>query len=65
MREKVELTQRNVELLVLENPVNRTELEENLRKTKFLSTLNKWKRNKRISLGMGRVNPSPIKSRAG
>lgn len=65
MIEKVELAQRIVEPLVIENPVNRTELEENVRKTKFLDTLNKWKRNKKISLGMGQVKPSPIKSRTG
>ena len=65
MIEKVELAQRIVELLVIENPVNRTELEENVRKTKFLDTLNKRKRNKKISLGMGQVKPSQIKSRTG
>lgn len=45
MIENIELAQRIVEPLVIENPVNRTELEENVRKTKFLDNLNKCKRN--------------------
>ena len=57
MIEKAELAQRIVEPLIIQNPVNRIELEENVRKTKFLDTLNKWKRNKKYPWAWARSNP--------
>lgn len=61
--EKVKLARRNVEPLILESPINITELEENVGKTS-LNCLSptKLERNKRVSLGMGQVSPNPIRS---
>ena len=68
LKKKVEPAKRNLEPLVIENPVNITELEENVcvwggGNLKCLSTANKLEINERVSLDMGQVSTSPIRSR--